>query len=126
LESGRDLLRTATGPVALHAAADRPVITAAAGDLAYITLSLVDPAGTLHTAADRPVRLEVSGDGRLLGFGSADPSTEERFDQTERRTYEGRALAVVQPTGPGVIRLAATAAGGDPVEVLVTVDEPDR
>ncbi|WP_433518951.1 glycoside hydrolase family 2 TIM barrel-domain containing protein [Nonomuraea sp. CA-143628] len=122
VESGRDLLRTATGPVALRAVPDRPVITADVGDLAYITLTLVDSAGTVHTAADRPVRVEVSGGGRLLGFGSADPSNKERFDATEHHTCQGRALAVVKPTAPGGIRLTAVAPDCDPVEVLVRVE----
>ncbi|TRO68555.1 glycoside hydrolase family 2 TIM barrel-domain containing protein [Streptomyces sp. IB201691-2A2] len=121
-ETGRHTLRSTTGPVGLRAEADRSVITANGGDLAYITLTLTDTDGTLHTAADRPVRLEVSGAGVLLGFGSADPSTEERFDAAERRTYEGRALAVLRPTGPGKIRLLASAPECDPVEVVVTVD----
>ena len=121
-ETGRHTLRSATGPVRLHTETDRPVITANGGDLAYITLTLTDPDSTLHTAADRPVRLEVSGPGVLLGFGSADPSTEERFDATERRTHEGRALAVLRPTGLGKIRLLATAPECEPVEALVTVE----
>jgi beta-galactosidase len=106
----------------LRAEADRPVVTAAGGDLAYITFTLTDADGILHTAADRLVSVEVSGAGTLVGFGSAAPSTEERFDAGERRrTYEGRALAVVRPTGVGEIRLTATAAGCEPVEVTVTV-----
>jgi beta-galactosidase len=122
-ETGRHTLRTATGPVQLRAAPDRPHITAHGGDLAYVTLTLTDPDGTLHTAADRPVTVEVSGAGVLSGFGSADPSTEDRFDATERRTYEGRALAVHRPTGrPGRIRLVASAPGCAPVEVVVTVE----
>ncbi|WP_262059482.1 glycoside hydrolase family 2 TIM barrel-domain containing protein [Streptomyces sp. STR69] len=121
-ETGRHTLRTATGPVGLRAEADRPVVAADGGDLAYVSLTLTDPDGTLHTGADRPVRLEVSGAGVLLGFGSADPVSEERFDATERRTYEGRALAVLRPTGPGKIRLLASAPECDPVEVLVTVE----
>ena len=68
------------------------------------------------------MRVEVSGPGVLLGFGSADPATEERFDAAERRTYDGRALAVLRPTGPGKIRLTACAAGCDPAEVLVTAE----
>ncbi|MFF4624171.1 DUF4982 domain-containing protein [Nonomuraea jabiensis] len=126
VEAGRDILRTATGPVVLHAVPERPVITADVGDLAYITLTLVDSAGTVHTAADRPVRVDVSGDGTLIGFGSADPATRERFDATEHHTYQGRALAVVKPTGPGTIRLAATAQDCDPVEALVTVESRPR
>ncbi|WP_406437672.1 DUF4982 domain-containing protein [Streptomyces sp. NBC_01613] len=121
-ETGRTALRSATGPVGLRAEADRPVITTNGGDLAFVTLTLTDPHGTLHTAADRPVRLEVSGVGVLLGFGSADPSTEERFDATERRTYEGRALAVLRPTGPGKIHLIATAPESDPAEAVITVE----
>ncbi|MEE1800687.1 glycoside hydrolase family 2 TIM barrel-domain containing protein [Streptomyces sp. JV176] len=120
-ESGRAALRSATGQALLRAEADRPVIGAADGDLAYVTLTLTDTAGTLHTGADRPVSVEVTGDGVLAGFGSADPSTEERFDAKERHTYQGRALAVIRPTGTGEIRLTAAAPGCEPAEVTVTV-----
>ncbi|WP_105973710.1 glycoside hydrolase family 2 TIM barrel-domain containing protein [Streptomyces geranii] len=123
VETGRHTLRTATGPVLLHAEPDRPAVTANTGDLVYVTLTLTDPDGTLHPAADRPVTVEVSGPGVLLGFGSAAPATEERFDATERRTYEGRALAVLRPTGPGKLHLVATAPDCDPAEVVVTVEE---
>ncbi|MDW6057570.1 DUF4982 domain-containing protein [Streptomyces sp. FXJ1.4098] len=121
-ETGRTSLRWANGPVRLTAEADRDVVRATGGDLAYVTLTLTDWHGTCHTAADRPVSLEVSGAGELIGFGSADPSTEERFDTTERRTYEGRALAVLRPTAVGSILLTATAPGCDPVDVAITAE----
>ncbi|MER6564067.1 DUF4982 domain-containing protein, partial [Streptomyces sp. NPDC001027] len=121
VETGRSSLHRASGPVRLAAEADREVVRAAGGDLAYVTLTLTDADGTCHPAADRPVSIEVSGAGELIGLGSADPSAEERFDVTERRTYEGRALAVVRPTAVGKIRLTATAPGCDPVDVVVTV-----
>ncbi|WP_106401071.1 glycoside hydrolase family 2 TIM barrel-domain containing protein [Actinocorallia populi] len=121
-ESGRHLVRSAEGPVRLRAEADRQAITTANGDLAYVTFTLTDAAGTVHTAANRPVRVEVSGDGVLAGFGSAAPATEERFDATEHRTYEGRALAVLRPTGAGKIRLLASASDCEPVEILVAVE----
>jgi beta-galactosidase len=125
VESGRDVLRTATGPVELRADVDRAAVTTEVGELAYVVLTLVDPDGTVHPAADRPVRVDVSGDGVLAGFGSAAPVTEERFDATERRTYQGRVLAIVRPTGAGTIRLTAEAPGCAAVEVLITVTEPD-
>ncbi|MET7334704.1 glycoside hydrolase family 2 TIM barrel-domain containing protein [Nonomuraea sp. NPDC005650] len=121
IETGRATLRSASGPVLLRAQADRPVVTATGGDLAYVTLTLTDADGTLHTSADQPVRVEVSGAGVLIGLGSADPSTGERFDATERHTYEGRALAVVRPTGPGKIRLLASGPTG--VEIIIEVQE---
>ncbi|WP_425826256.1 glycoside hydrolase family 2 TIM barrel-domain containing protein [Streptomyces fractus] len=125
-ETGRDVLRTATTAVALRAEADRSVVTACVGELAYVTLTLVDATGTVHTAADRPVRVGVSGEGVLAGFGSAQPSTEERFDGPEHFTYEGRALAVLRPTGPGTIRLTATAPECEPAEVVITVEKAGR
>ncbi|MFJ3804575.1 glycoside hydrolase family 2 TIM barrel-domain containing protein [Streptomyces sp. NPDC090088] len=121
VETGRTSLQWANGPVRLTAEADRPVVRAAGGDLAYVTFTLTDAAGTLHPAADRPVSVEVSGSGELVGFGSAAPSSEERFDAAERHTYEGRALAVVRPTGTGKIRVLATAPDCDPVEAVITV-----
>ncbi|MEU9017809.1 glycoside hydrolase family 2 TIM barrel-domain containing protein [Actinomadura sp. NPDC048394] len=120
-ETGRHVLRTATGPLRLRAEPDRPVITASGGDLAYVALALADAGGTVHTAADRPVTVEISGPGVLAGFGSAAPSTEQRFDATEHRTYEGRVLAVLRPTGTGRIRLRASAPDCEPAEALITV-----
>ncbi|MET7782249.1 glycoside hydrolase family 2 TIM barrel-domain containing protein [Streptomyces sp. NPDC005388] len=122
VETGRTSLQWANGPVRLTAEADRRVVRTTGGDLAYVTLTLTDADGTCHTAADRLVSVEVSGAGELIGFGSAVPSTEERFDTTERRTYEGRALAVLRPTAAGKILLTATAPGCDPVDVVVTAE----
>ena len=121
-ETGRSAVRSATGPVTLRATVDRAVIGAGGGDLAYVAVALTDPDGTVDTSADRPVRVVVTGDGVLAGFGSANPSTEERFDASERGTYDGRALAVIRPTGPGKVRLVASAAGCADAEVEVTVE----
>ncbi|WP_405182729.1 DUF4982 domain-containing protein [Nocardia sp. NBC_01377] len=123
VETGRSLLRTATGPVLLRAEVDRAVIAATGGDLAYIEITLTDAHGTCYTYADRPVSVEIFGAGVLQGFGSADPCTEERFDANERRTYDGRALAVVRPTDIGVIRVVARAPECDPTEILITVEK---
>ncbi|SEQ01236.1 beta-galactosidase [Streptomyces sp. yr375] len=122
LEVGRMSLKSATGPVRLTATAERPVVRATGGDLAYVTLALTDDQGICHNGADRPVSVEVSGAGVLLGYGSAAPSTEERFDTAEQLTYGGRAQAVLRPTAIGEIRLTATAPGCDPVDVVVTVE----
>ncbi|WP_019929593.1 glycoside hydrolase family 2 TIM barrel-domain containing protein [Nocardia sp. BMG111209] len=118
---GTCMLRTATGDRVLCAEPDRPVVTDAPGDLAYITLALTDRDGTVDTANEVPLTVDITGAGTLLALGSADPAAEERFDAATRHTYEGRALAIVRPCGAGEIRLRATAPGLDPVEVTVTV-----
>lgn len=121
-ETGRWTLTTAAGDVQLTANADRPVVRSTGGDLAYVSLALTDPAGTRWTGADRTVRIEVSGAGVLIALGSADPQSVQRFDATERLTYDGRALAIIRPTGPGKIHVLATAEGCEPAESIITVE----
>ncbi|MEV6348306.1 glycoside hydrolase family 2 TIM barrel-domain containing protein [Actinoplanes sp. NPDC051851] len=122
-ETGRDLVRTATGPIRLYAQPEQPSVAAGSGDLAYVTLTLADNDGAVHTGADRTVTVTIEGDGELLGFGGANPATAEKFHQTTHTTYEGRALAVVRPTGPGEIRLVATAPGCEAADVLIPVEK---
>lgn len=120
-ETGRHTLFTSAGPDRLQAVADRPEITSAHGDLAYVTLTLTDADGIRYPAADRAVHLEVSGAGVLAGFGSAHPAPVERLDHTTHHTYEGRALAILRPTGPGEIRLVAKTDDCAATTVLITV-----
>ena len=68
---------------------------------------------------DREVTVSVQGPGVLAGFGTAAPATEESYLDDVHTTFDGRALAVVRPTGCGVITLTATAEGCAPVSVQV-------
>ena len=43
-----------------------------------------------------------------MGFGSANPRTEERFDTGEYTTYYGRALAVVRAGETGKVTVSVT------------------
>ena len=118
-EIGRMAIRSATEPVLLQAAADRTVIAADPGDLAFVTLQLVDEDGVLHVTRDRPVEVEVDGPGVLQALGSANPCTEEGFSGPHCTTFGGRALAVVRPTGAGRITLRARADGCLPQQVEI-------
>ncbi|SMO75198.1 glycoside hydrolase family 2 TIM barrel-domain containing protein [Propioniciclava tarda] len=105
-EVGRHGLATA-GAASLVLSVDRPAIRAEASDLAYVTIELRDASGVLVTCAEADVTVEVSGPGVLAGMCSANPSTTERFEGSTWRTFDGRALAVVRPTGPGEIVVTA-------------------
>ncbi len=118
-EVGRTALRSATEPMLLDVAADRPVIAAHPGDLAYVTLELVDAEGALHNARDRRIDVQVEGPGVLQALGSANPATGEGFTGTSCTTFDGRALAVVRPTGEGLITLRATAQGCEAQQVVI-------
>ena len=80
---------------------------------------LVDGNGVVHHSADRPITVEVTGPGELLGLGSANPCTEETFGEPTHHTYKGRALAVVRPTGAGMVTIIVTTPGLVPQQVTI-------
>ena len=56
------------------------------------------------------VEVQVEG-GSLLGFGGANPCTEERFDSGRYTTYYGRAQAVVRAEKADVVRIKVSGGG---------------
>ena len=123
-ELGRTELRSASGSVRLDVRADRAAIRADDTDAAFVTVEVVDAAGTVHPAADRAVTLAIEGPGELLGFGSGNPCTSEPFTEPTHSTYEGRALAVVRPTGPGSIAVSVAAEGCESRTVVIEARDP--
>jgi beta-galactosidase len=110
-ETGRTAVRSASGPAVLQAVVDRAEIAADPGDLAFVTLTIVDRDGVPCGTAERLVAVVVEGPGVLQALGSANPASEEPFTRPSCTTFDGRALAVVRPTGTGRITLTATADG---------------
>ncbi|MEU0303576.1 glycoside hydrolase family 2 TIM barrel-domain containing protein [Streptomyces sp. NPDC006175] len=120
-ETGRTLLVSARKNLRLTVAADRDELCAGTRDLAFVALTLTDDRGVLQNALDRDVRVTVSGAGILQGLGSGAPVTGETFHGAVRRTFDGRALAVVRPTGSGTITVEAVADGCAPARLALTV-----
>jgi hypothetical protein len=109
-ETGRAELRSATGMQRLTAVADRVDLTLTDAELAFVDVALTDDAGTVVLGEDRDITVEVQGPGHLQGFGTANPVDEHTlFTDATHRSFDGRALAVVRPTGAGTIRLTFTA-----------------
>lgn len=107
----RTALSTAVGQTLISLRPDRPQIRAVHNDLAYVDIVLEDAAGSLANHHDRAVTITIEGPGELIALASAKPDSTERFDSDGCTTYDGRALAVVRPTGPGSITIRATAKG---------------
>ena len=85
------------------------------GDLIYLDIDLTDASGRIESNADRQLTVEVEG-GELLGFGSALPRTEDRFNTGRYTTCYGRSQAVVRADVPGVVRVVIA---GEGVETVV-------
>ena len=109
VEIGRYVLNTASRPMQLDVEVDRDRIRADDTDLSFVTITVVDRDGIIHHGADTNVTIEVDGPGELLGFGNGNPCTDERFDGQTHSTFEGRALAVIRPTGAGEIGVTVMA-----------------
>ena len=122
-EAGQDILVTAGRPAILKARADRRVLKADVADLSYITVNLADEEGRLNLWAEKEITVSVEGAGTLQGFGSADPATENRYDNTTWKTYDGYLLAAIRSgKEAGKIKVTFTADGCEAAEVMLTVD----
>lgn len=81
--------------------------SARVGEPVYVPVVIADACGVVESNADRRLTVSVEG-GELLGFGSANPRTEERFDAGSYTTYYGHALAIVRGNAAGELMLRAT------------------
>ncbi|MGI6576880.1 MAG: glycoside hydrolase family 2 protein [Eubacteriales bacterium] len=94
---GRELLRStlesATGKISICVEPEKTV--AAAGEVVYVPVALKGENGVVEHNADRKLTVTVEG-GELLAFGSANPRTEENFDEGTYTTYYGKAVAAVR------------------------------
>jgi beta-galactosidase len=109
-EAGRWSLRTAGATDEAVVSADRSQLAANGEDLAYVTVQLVDAAGTPIYAQDddRNVRVTVSGAGTLAGFGNGNPQDVSSLQSGLRKTFHGQAVAVVRAgteAGPIVVEI---------------------
>jgi len=116
LSNGRQLgeatLRTVGQPARLALKADRPALRRSRSDLSFVTVEIQDQAGELVPDAVVPVAISVSGAGELAAAGTANPKDVFSFRRANPKTFHGRCLAIVRPTGAaGTITLRAQADG---------------
>lgn len=123
-EDDRENLVTAEEEVALYVDADRTVLKADGADLSYITVCLRDAGGNINLQKKEKVTISVEGAGRLQGFGSADPETENHYDNATWETYDGYLLAVVRAGNEsGEIKVKFTSENSKSQEILITVKQ---
>ena len=120
-------LRTAGEPSRIRLIADRSKICADRSDLSYVTAEVVDRHGTVVPTASIPIHFTVSGAGELAATGSPAPNDASSFHVPERKTWQGRCLAILRPkAGSGKITLTAEAAGIKPATItVITVQKHD-
>lgn len=99
-EIGRSCLESAVGKRWLEVQAEEPKVKV--GDIVYVDVTVKGENDIVESNEDTKLTCTVTG-GVLLGFGSANPCTEESYDTGTHTTYFGRAQAVVYAKQTGEI-----------------------
>ena len=119
-EVANDLLRTAGKASKLSLLPDRKLLGTSFDDVANIELQLLDENGTLVPDAADFIQFTLTGPAKIIGVDSGSVVSTEPFQASERKAYQGRALAIVRATGPGAITLTARTAGLAPTSLELT------
>ena len=101
--------RTAGAAAALRLEADRSEL-AGDSDLAFVTASAVDAAGTEVPDCDLPVEISVTGAGEFAAVCNGDPTSLESFTAPRMRLFHGKLVVVIRAGSEGgglVCRLTA-------------------
>jgi beta-galactosidase len=104
-------LRTAGAAHRVILTADRPALQAHRDDLAYVTATVVDAAGVTVPAEHTLLSfsLDAGAPAEIAAVGSGDPTDSGSFHSSSRKTYRGRAVAIVRPGGTNVAATAGSA-----------------
>jgi len=117
-------LKTVGAPYRVALYPDRSRIRQDHNDLSYVMVHILDKEGNLVPDAVAEVSFKVSGPGELAAVGNANPREMDSFHAPRRRTFQGRCLAIVRPTGaPGLITLQAASEGLESASVSLQTEE---
>lgn len=123
-EVGRTTLVSADNTKKIVAYIEKQVLSTEKNELAYINVEVQDEQGVLHTDFTEKIELKIEGPGEILGFGSANPLSEENFDDKSRIPYYGKALVVVRAADQqGEIKVSLSANGCKEEQVFIQIIE---
>jgi len=115
-------IKTAGKPAKIILSADRSLIKADGHDLSFVTVKVTDTDGNLVPDAANNVQFKISGEGTIAGVDNGSETSMESFKASERKAFNGLALAVVQSKEKaGIIQLTATSEGLQPATLQITV-----
>lgn len=106
------ILKTTGKAAKIRITADRHEITSHKNDLSYVTVEVTDELGNLVPDANLPVQFLVEGAGKLIAVENGNPKEMKSFRVPHVNTFNGRCLAILQPTGiSGELKLIAKSPG---------------
>jgi len=112
-KTGSTVLSTTGKPVGLRLIADRKNINADPNDLSFVSVEVIDSKGDVVPSADGlEINFKLTGNATIAAVGNGNPSDMSSFQQHHKQVYQGKAQAIVRPTGgKGTAILTASAKG---------------
>jgi beta-galactosidase len=101
--------------------ADRATIAADGRDLAFITVKVVDDQGTVVPDAHHLIQFALAGEGKIIGVDNGLQTSDEPFQASYRKAFNGLCLAVAQSTNAaGKMTVTARSTGLAEASVVIT------
>src|SRR2546427_4670210 len=94
-------VKTAGAPARIALAPDRAAIRADGADLSFVTVTVLDRAGTAVPTTDQLVRLRLAGDGRIVAVDNGDQISPAPFQADPVKLFTGKALAIIRAGAQG-------------------------
>lgn len=121
---GEYALKTASEPSKFMVNVENEMLHANGSDLAFVTVVLTDEAGNENLFESKNVHVTLEGPAVLQGFGSADPRTENYYQNPEWETYDGYLMACVRAGKTvGEVTLTFEAEGMEKTSVRIEIKE---
>lgn len=115
-------IKTAGAPAKIILSADRSTVKGSDNELCFVKASIADKDGNLVPNANNLIHFSVDGDGFVAGTDNGCETDLTSFKSSDRKAFNGLALAVLQSKQkPGTIQLKATADGLQAASVTVEV-----
>ena len=122
-EVATNVLQTTGDAVKIRLTADRDVLKADGGDLAFVTVEAVDAQGRLQPNAATDIQFSISGPGTIIAVGNGDGASKDSYQANHRALFNGRAQVVIRTSRtPGSIRLEGNAPGMTAGEITIRTE----
>jgi beta-galactosidase len=112
-------LRTAGKPAKIVLSTDRIRLATDFNDVATLSVSVVDEHGVGVPGASDLIHFEIKGPGAIAAVDSADNSSHESFQASERHAFQGHCIAVIRAAAAGRITVTASAEGLAPATIAM-------
>jgi beta-galactosidase len=124
-----DELKTAGKPARIEFTADSPAtpLTPDWNDVRTLTATLVDAAGTRIPDSTTVVHFAASGPASIIAVDNGNMMDHDPFQATQRKLYDGNAIALLRATGTaGEIKVTAAADGVPTATLTLTAAPVDK